>query len=142
LVAPGRADGDGPIVLVERHERAGGVEADALDALEIGWAEARLPQRIAHGPAARLPDVLRGLLDEVRLGPEDPNPADAEPEAVPRTVEDGGAGASRTDVDADERGRAHDVRFRKMRTRNPSSCESATISSNTSPYATATWLDR
>src|SRR5262249_8803587 len=134
LVAAGRAHGDGRVGLVERHERAGRVESDALDAREVRGSEAGLPERVPNGLSAGSPDVVRRLLDEVRLGPEDLDRDTAEAEATARRVEDRGPRAAGADVDAGVRGRArHDERFRKMRTRKPSSCDSATISSNTSP---------
>src|SRR5439155_18859605 len=123
------------------------VDADALGLALLARAATRVTKRAPHGFSARPPNVVRRVLDEVLFGAKDLDRARREPEAAARGVENRGADARRADVDAEERGVAehavaHDVRFPRMRTLKPSSCDSATISSKTSPYAIATWFDR
>ena len=98
LVAAGRADGYVSIVTVERHQRAGRVEADAADAL---GGDASFRERSPHSPPAGLPDILRRLLNKIRLRPPDGNLLAGGGQHSAAAVEDPGSGAAGAHVDAD-----------------------------------------
>ena len=80
LVAAGRTDAHGPIVMVQHHERAGRVEAHSCDCVggQIG-----LLQGEPRGDGRGAPDIVGALLDEVVLRTPDFNRvhAKAEPDA-------------------------------------------------------------
>src|SRR5262249_4381199 len=94
----GRADRKRAPGMIEHNERAGGVEAEATEALERQPARR---DRLADRGANRAPDVVGGVFDDVaRLAP-DLDRAPRAGEELARRVEDAGARAARADVDPD-----------------------------------------
>jgi len=128
-----RAHAHGAVVRVEDDERAGRVEADSSNARGVRRIDA---ERSTDGLGSGAPDVVGRLLDDVGALAPRANGRDAEAAPRPRRVEQTGANAARADVHPQVKAVAHVVP--RIRTRKPSSCESATISSKISPYATAT----
>src|SRR5262249_38217245 len=101
-VAPaftGITDADRRTIGREHHQRAGGIEADALHGLR---PDRRFRDRRANGGNAGAPDVGRGLFDNVaRLVPgRDGVPVCAEQSS--RLVEHAGARGCSPNVDADK----------------------------------------
>ena len=66
FAAPGRADGQRLTLFIQHHQRAGRIEAQALN---LNGIDIRLIYRIPHRVADGLPDIVRGLLNEIGLRP-------------------------------------------------------------------------
>ena len=105
-IEAGWADADGAALAVERDQRTGRVEADAG---HVARSEPALGHRLVHSDAYRAPDVVGGLFDEIRLGTEDLDGFDADPEPSASAVEEPGPRAAGADVHPEIRARGHDL---------------------------------
>jgi hypothetical protein len=105
-VAAGRYR-DRPAVAVEDDQRAGGIEADALDRRPVGAGRG---ERAAHRVADRLPDVGRALLGMLGLRAVHPDRLLGATQQTPAAIENPGARTSGADVD-----RNHEVAHDRLR---------------------------
>ncbi|MFT3962358.1 MAG: hypothetical protein QM701_13080 [Propionivibrio sp.] len=88
----------------DRHQRAGGVDADRGDARRV---DRRGGDRFAHGGANLRPDVGGGLFDEQGFRVELPDRAHGKGQPPAVRIEQARAHAGRTDVDPQEYPIAH-----------------------------------